>query len=79
MEAGTGAPVDVARWIADRAERLSQLSPDDGQAFDLSPAEAQRLIAYAGFSLYRATRALEGETQLAVRPARRARPAEVAV
>jgi hypothetical protein len=79
MEARTGAPADVARWVADRAERLSQLTPDDGQAFDLSPAEAQRLIAYAGFSLFRARRAIEDEKRLAVRPARRARPAEVAV
>ena len=80
MEAGTGTPAEVARWVADRTERLSLLTPNDGQAFDLSPAEAQRLIAYAGFSLFRATRALEAETRPpAVRPVRRARPTEVAV
>jgi hypothetical protein len=79
MDAATGTPVDLARWVTDRSERLSRLTPDDGPAFDLSPAEAQRLIAYAGFSLFRATRALRRKEQPPRRPARRARPTEVAV
>jgi hypothetical protein len=58
VESGTGTRPDVARWIAGRIERLSQLTPEDGQVFDLSPVEARRLLAYAGFSLFRAAQAL---------------------
>jgi hypothetical protein len=79
MDAATRTPVDLARWITDRSERLSRLTPDDGLAFDLRPAEAQRLIAYAGFSLFRATRALEVKKQASRRAVRNTRPAKVAV
>ncbi|HEY3082427.1 MAG TPA: hypothetical protein VGM69_21280 [Chloroflexota bacterium] len=79
MDLAAGTPVDFAGWVADRIERLSRLSPNDGPAFDLSPAEAQRLLAYAGFSLFRATRALELEQQPSGRTARRTRPTEVPV
>jgi hypothetical protein len=56
---------------------LSRLTPNDGLAFDLSLAEAQRLLAYAGFSLFRAARALE--QQPAGQAAWNLRPVEVAV
>jgi hypothetical protein len=79
MEAGAPAPAELARWVAERRERLSLLTADDGQAFDLSPTEARRLIAYAGFSLFQAGRALETESHRSIRADRRSRPTEVAV
>jgi hypothetical protein len=77
MDTATGTPADIAGRVADRIERLSRLTPNDGLAFDLSLAEAQRLLAYAGFSLFRAARALEQRP--AGQAARNLRPVEVAV
>lgn len=77
MEAADGTPAEFAGWIADRIERLSRLTANDGADLDLSPAEAQRLLAYAGFSLFRASRALEAGPPGRAR--RDTRPAEVAV
>jgi hypothetical protein len=49
---------DLAEWVADRMERVIWLTPADGELFSLEPAVARRLLAYAGFSLYRDAQAL---------------------
>jgi hypothetical protein len=49
---------ELAVWVADRMERVIWLTPADGEAFSLEPAVARRLLAYAGFSLYRDAQSL---------------------
>lgn len=58
MDERVRRPGTLERWVWQRLEHLATLAPTDGQRFGLSFGEAQRLLAYAGFSLYCDARAL---------------------
>lgn len=51
-------PGALEMWVWRRLEHVAQLAPAEGQSFGLSFGEARRLLAYAGFSLYRDATAL---------------------